>query len=236
MCVLGFIGAQRWGPPLDNQQGLTWLELLSIFTLHGGSPDDIGLEPDYLAQPRASLRKLVSAFKARVLSLVGLYLVPQDRLFFRPTKVARHRLSSIGFLNHVPAITGLIALSNDRAAIVAKSLVKLRHTFSRNSNIAWNREELALKPTRLSYRGSPDWAALPDVFEDLDPDSIRNWMNELSFQTPEIPPKVWLSCPHCGFLKDVKQTTLFGNGKWTATSCLRPTCRKTATSRKWFCP
>ena len=136
----------------------------------------------------------------------------------------------------MPAITGLIALSNDRAAIVAKSLVKLRHTFSRNSNIAWNREELALKPTRLSYRGSPDWAAMPDVFEDLEPEAIKQWMNDLSFQIPELPPKVWLSCPHCGFLKDVKQTTLFGNGKWTAISCLRPTCRKTATSRKWCCP
>ena len=137
MRVLAFICAQRWGTPEAGEQGITWIELLVIFLLHGGTPGDIGLEPLYMAQPKASLRVMLREFKNKVLRRVSVYFCPQDRLVFRPTKVAKHRLAPIAYTSHAAAVTGLIALSGERACHEAKCLFGLRHTFTRNSNLLW---------------------------------------------------------------------------------------------------
>ena len=54
--ILATLFAYPWAPAANNQQGITWIELLAIFVLHGGTPHGVGLGGSYEAQPIASFR------------------------------------------------------------------------------------------------------------------------------------------------------------------------------------
>ena len=95
------------------------------------------------------------------------------------------RLNVLGISNHVPAMTGYPAIPIERATLIAKSIVALRHTFTTRSSLLFSNGDLELKIQRLSYRGVPKVQPNDKVFADLNVDEIMTWLCES--QAVQIP-------------------------------------------------
>ena len=160
---------------------------------------------------------------------------PVDQLHFRPSHARELRLRTIGFSNHAAAVSGMISLDINKAEIITKALVGLRHEFTISSRKLFENGQLRLSPIRISYRGAITWPAQPNIFADLEVSEIERWFQENKVDKVEAPVVMYLFCPVCQTMKDIAKTKLYFKGKWTSIACLHRTCRTIATSRKWKC-
>ena len=190
----------------------------------------MGLPNNYSAQPRASLRKLLATFKAKVRAAIDVYISPVDKIFFRPSKVGTLRLNILGVSNHVATITGLPHLPSDRATQITKFIISIRHSFTRNSSKLFDQGLLELKCQRISYRGVPKWHPLDTIFADCDVSEIRIWLDQVQSDDVPIFQSFLVFCPLCRCQKDVRQISLFKTPKWSGLLCNFHHCRKPAAS------
>ena len=60
--MLGFLFAQRWALAPRGEQGITWIECLVLFFLHGVTYQLAGMPPAFECESRASMRKHLLTF------------------------------------------------------------------------------------------------------------------------------------------------------------------------------
>ena len=232
--IMGFLFAHRWGLAPHGTQGITWLELLVLFFLHGGNHQLAGLPATDDTEPVSSLRVLLAAFKRNVRKVVDSYIAVDSAHFFRPSKAGHLRLKSIGFANHAAAIVGNIShISSVQAAEVVRILVGLRHKFTRNSTKLWNEGNLKLQAIRISYRIAPPLCHNSKLFPQLDIHTIAGWAASLAEEPVARPNSFFLFCPNCVHHKEVSNIVLLRDGLWKALKCTN--CNGHKSTRQWHC-
>ena len=155
--MLGSLFAQRWVLGPQGQQGITWIECLVLFFLSGGTHKHIGMPDTFDCENKASLRQLLQNLTKRMRCIIHMYMPNESQQFFVPSKAAHLSFQSIGYTNYVAAMAGNISgLSGEQKQIVAKTLIGLRHTFTRNSSILFHQGNLKLKGLKFSFRESLD--------------------------------------------------------------------------------
>ena len=235
--LLVFLNSFQWSLAPDNQQGVSWLELLVVFTAQGGLPTDLGISTDM--GPRPSLRTVLMAFSRSVKVVVKMYLAQHSQVLFKPSKFPKLRCRSIGFSNHCACIAALPSLTSDQALHVTQSLVSLRHTFTRNSEQLFRQDALQLPPRKFSYRGAvPDkWSNLQsfDSSVQLTPTRIGEWLTSISQPEVSSITTLLLQCPVCHSPKECINKILLKGTTWCSIVCPQQRCRRVRSSAKWLC-
>ena len=141
---------------------------------------------------------------------------------FKPSKFPENRLRAIGYTNHVACIAGLPALSTDRAKHVAKCLVALRHTFTRNSGKLFEDNQLELTTRKVSYRG-----AIPSSWSTSGNPFVGDLSGLFTSATAHVQVGVHdlashdlvLNCPVCDHKKNCIHTCLIVSTSWKTLRC-----------------
>ena len=149
--MLGFLFAQRWALAPHGQQGLTWLECLVLFLLHGGTYEHIGMPSLHGCEAKQTLRQVLLAFTRNMRRVINESLPQDSQIFFKPSKAGQLRYKSYGFSNAVAAMSGNVAnLRVEQKQIIVKHRVSIRHTFTRNSSVLLHQGGLKLKAVVMS--------------------------------------------------------------------------------------
>ena len=237
--ILAVLTHRRWARAPEGKQGITWIELCVLYFKHGGSCENLGFHQRTLAQSRPSLRQTLLMFIRLTRGVITKFLDAPSQTFFKPSKVAWSRLQALGYTNHLPCISGIPLLSASEATSVAKHLVALRHSFTRQTSRLFEDNDLHLRPQRISYRGAvpEDWAPPPDdqphFFRNLDQRTA-----EASFPGLEDTEEVDCTgfvvlCPRCHTEKPVEHHRMLRGNAWTSIRCNK--CKISLVAPKWLC-
>ena len=232
--LLTFLFTQRWALATSEMQGMTWIECLILFFLHGGNEQLIGLPDAFDCQSKSSLRLLLNTFTKNMRRLISNFLPEESHIFFKPSKAAQPRLKSIGFSNACAAMCGNVTnLTSEQKQAVSKVLVGFRHTFTRKSSLTWNQGSLMLKPVQFTFRSCLT-VTYNKLFAKLDSQASDVFFTTLADDPIQAQPTVFnLVCPACKVIKNAANIKLRTEATWKSIKC--STCMKYRTSRQRLC-
>ena len=235
--ILTILADKSWVMAPSDTQGTTWIELVILFFLHGGTYEDLGLVGKNGAEKASTIKQVLTAYKLKARRVITHCLNPFSHVFFKPSKIPHLRLRAIGYSNHTPCIGGLPVLSHDQNSFLVRCLVALRHSFTRNFTILWEQDQLELVSRKLSLRGSPPdiWTSRCSLFSAFD--NVRVGERLEAVASPLVPnsAELWLKCPICLHVQNCTHTTLVKGAVWKPVHCKVKHCKATRSSAKWLC-
>jgi hypothetical protein len=236
-CLLSLFAKHKWALAPNLKQGVTWIEMLILFFLQGGSLQILGLGTVDLAESRCSMRKVFLVFKAKAKATLAKYVMPEAMVYFKPSKFPALRGKAVGFSNHIPNLAGLPALSKEQAGVVAQLLVATRHTFNANSLKAFEEGTLKLRTKKISYRGAipESWSALKH--RKIFPQNLDEVPMHLSKACEPVVQvnsmTLDLVCPQCDRTREAVKCKLLDGTRWKSVWCNQ--CKQSKAASKWKC-
>ena len=113
-------------PTMQDEPGVTWLELLIAFEAHGGK-----LEPainertaDDMARPAMTTRQLLELFKSIVRFIIESCGNDLDAQFFRTSHANRTRLRSVAIHHAMPSLNFIPVWSNETAFVITQAVLR----------------------------------------------------------------------------------------------------------------
>ena len=119
-------------PTSLTQQGNSWLELLAMFELSGGSVDIIRNLLVNRARSRHNLRAVLVSFKSEFRKVVGFCIPEHNQFMFKPSRLSTLRLKQLGFSTFTSCLMCLPVLSKGAATSLTQAVLSLRKHISKN--------------------------------------------------------------------------------------------------------
>jgi len=161
MQVWAFISYIRLVPTDAGQQGVSWIELFSLFEMIGGSVDDLHRQIEHKATTRSSLRKSLLCFKKTFRKVVLLCVETCDQCLFRPSRLPEPRLKPVAYGNFTSCLMFRLDLPLDHAKSIVHALLSLRMKVTGKTRDKMEQGNLHLTPKKLTLRGVPPWSEFP---------------------------------------------------------------------------
>ncbi len=140
----------------EGQQGISWLELYTLYKLAGGEcmVDD----PISKAAPKPSMRRQLKAFISTCRNVARLTMEQLDADLFRYNKSKKPRLAKIGICNHVPMVRFQVVISHHTGKAVAQAILKsqARRTDQQASELVTQKKAVRLQ--KLSIVNRTRWS------------------------------------------------------------------------------
>ena len=174
------------------------------------------------------MRQVLLAFIRHTRAMIGVYLPEHHQAFFKPSKAAKLRCKAIAYTNHFACIVSILVLSPAYAGYITRMLVAYRHTFTRQTRLAWSNGELQLRGARISFRGAVPEDRCEEPSGDgpvpvHSKDSIsEDFTDQQAVALPpsaEGPIELLLSCPKCRRARNAAKVKLLVGSAWRPLLC-----------------
>ena len=192
-----------------------------------------------------NITELLAVFKKQFRQVVAVNLVLESQMLFRASKSNALRLRTLGFANHVAAITSIPAVAHDTISKITESMVGLHMKMSRTNLRKLNAGELQVTMRKFSYRPIPRWSDAIVVHPTIrmmcavQPCIMLNLTFQKAFGTATRPSLCFFQCPKCGTPKRVDHIKLLKKEAlstvWNNLSCANDLCRRKSSSSGWLC-
>jgi hypothetical protein len=224
-------------PTFAEEPGVTWLELLIAFEIHGCSIEPaVHKRPRQdMARPMRTTRQLLILFKAMVKFVLETCADSLDTWMFRATNINGTRLRTLAIHHAVPSVSFIPIWGNEAAYVITQGLLRQKCRMTKASTHAHEAGTLELPWSNLNLKGAPRWrAAITKGLNDV----MRSNLNDAIFPCSNTAVVIDhaafnMSCPKCLSNRDVSNCSLLVRSGWGHILCLA--CRLTSRSMTWRC-
>ncbi len=217
---------------------MTWLELMMLFVMRGGTLEPRGTPmQQHQALPMPNILLAIQLFKRVVKEVLNLYGGPVARCFFKPSKNGYHRLSPWQITNHLPCASFIAYMTEPEQVKVAQAIISFRCCINRKTAITIDQGTLYLAPAPL--RGKFDWGKHFAPNGQLADESLRHRRESAQQRAQELgsqepPHAITLRRAVCNTSRTAKYNRLLSTKGWKRLWCVG-TCRRAWLSKKWKC-
>ena len=160
----------------DDGEGITWLELLILFRLHGGAMIPDGEDAaEGLDHPTWSME--MKAFKSAVRWTTAHNIGTTDEWHLETSYYRYNRLAGLGITNKHAAVRGMPKLSVEQAQAVSKFPFKSKGLLKngRDKEI-WNKGKLFAVPKPFYPKGPVQKIPSEDMLKDMQTKAVANYL------------------------------------------------------------
>ena len=152
--VQNFLERLRWQEEESGKGGLTWIELYSLYSIHGGNREvEVKRKKDVL-KVAPMLQIQLAEFKKAVRE-INLHVVPEAQSWRLETSyVMRNRFADAAVQSRQPAIRGMPYVGEVDAAEIMHILLAIRGLDKKNNLEAWRESNLKVRKGDLKLQGT----------------------------------------------------------------------------------
>ena len=225
-------------PTSDGEPGVTWLELLIAFELHGGKLEEAIHEraADNMARPAMTTRQLLVLFKALIRFILDTCGNELDAHFFQTSHASGTRLRALGIHHAMPSLNCMPAWSSSIAHLITQAVLRQKGRMTRAMIKSHADGCLELPWTNLTTKGIPAWRTViaQGPFLSLQNDLALEGHNAfLPTLNRDSEFAFLFACPKCTCTRSVEKCSLLVRSGWGHILC--KACHITTRSMTWRC-
>ena len=226
-------------PTREGEPGVTWLELLIAFEMHGGRLETALQERQAadMARPVMTTRQLLGLFKSMVRFIMETCGDVLEMNFFRTSHTNGTRLRVLAIQHAMPSLNFMPIWNRSTAHLITQAILRQKGKMTRAMIKSHADGGLEVQWSSLSTKGVPAWRAsvgqgpVLSLHSDT-PYEVRNNSNsEHLIHDPEL--ALVFACPKCACARSVKNCSLLVRSGWGHILC--KICHITTRSMTWRC-
>ena len=244
MHVWTFLSLLLIKPTTPGTPGITWLELLILYNIRGGTLDFTRNQANPTPKAR-STKAVLSDFQAITRRTIKFFMDDEDATFFKASPSTDKRLSALGFNNHAPKTNFTPYATPEEITQICHALLSTRPKFNNNMKVLLANASLYLVSMPLKLRPAPKWAAHIKTDNTIgmavpptptNNNRIRPTCDNTTLKNArEFIDNLVLRCSSCNQPKPHKHIMPFHNNKWHIIKCNNNNCNKAQPAKAWHC-
>ncbi len=142
--VQEFLQNTKLKPVRGEQQGVSWLELYTLYKLAGGQC--MLEDPTNKAAPRPSMRQQLKAFIATCRDVARLTMGPKDAELLQANRTKKPRLKGLGINTHMPMVKFQIVVPCEGGKEISQQILRsqARRSLKQAQELVQNRQQVKL--------------------------------------------------------------------------------------------
>ena len=124
--VRSFLGKMEWSEEEDDGGGISWLELYTLYAIHGGADDDKEAREKKPLAKIPTLQAQLASFRKAVRKLKQIAICDEQQWIADTSYIQKNRMWGAAVENRQAAIRGLPKLQEEDAVRVMKAILATR--------------------------------------------------------------------------------------------------------------
>ena len=225
-------------PTYAKEPGVTWIELMIVFEVHGGKLENRINEraAEDMARPARTTRQLLDLFKGFIRFILETCSSNIDAILFRTSHVNGTRLRALAVQHAMPSLNFVPIWNNEVAYLITQAVLRQKGKMTKAMVNAHEQGTLEIPWSNLSTKGIPSWRAATSQ----GPHFLLQHESSIEHTGSALPPELFLPnssdhfvCPKCAATRSVEGCSLLVRSGWGHILCA--TCKITSRSFTWHC-